>query len=254
MILADYYLIDSESTFDLQSTIILVFTRHLLFFFAISLAIWHNRNLRVHDEDCLSPLQTWEMAQRLIDDYHGAIKMDFPPMQSTPMGWYVPPLGVFKVNVDGACFIDSGGSSGVGVVIRDGSDMVIVALNKLLPSNFPTEWTKLFAIKQGLMLAQEMGLPQVMMESDALLMILAINHGNIGGEVGNLVEGILRAKALFSCCSFAYLKRDYNMVAHELAQFAKTNYYSQVWKGVTPPFVSHLVVSDLEPRTGGSLL
>ena len=30
--------------------------RHLLFFFAISWAIWHNRNLLVHDEGCLSPL------------------------------------------------------------------------------------------------------------------------------------------------------------------------------------------------------
>ena len=210
--------------------------RHLLFFFAISWAIWHNRNLRVHDEDCLSPLQTWEMAQRLIDDYHGAIKMDFPPMQSIPMGWSVPPPGVFMVNVDGACSIDPGGSSGVGVVIRDGSGMVIAALSKLLPSNFPTEWTELFAIEQGLLLAQEMDLPQVMMESDALSATLAINHGNIGGEAGHLVEGILWARALFSCCSFVYLKRDYNMVAHELAQFTKTNHYSHVWKGVTPPF------------------
>ena len=133
--------------------------RHLLFFFAISWAIWHNRNLRVHDEDCLSPLQTWEMAQRLIYDYHGAFKLDFPPIQSIPTGWSVPPPGVFKVNFDRACSIVSGGSSGVGVVIRDGSGMVIAALSKLLPSNFLAEWTELFAIEQGLMLAQEMDLP-----------------------------------------------------------------------------------------------
>ena len=194
------------------------------------------------------------MAQRLIDDYHGAFKLDVPPIQSTPMGWSIPPPSVFKVNFDGACSIVSRGSSGVGVVIRDGSSMVIAALSKLLPSNFPAEWTELFAIEQGLMLAQEMDLPQVMIESDALLTILAINQGNIGGEGGHLVEGILQAKALFSCCSCAYLKRDYNMVAHELAQFAKTNHCSLVWKGVTPPFVSHLVVFDLEPHASGSLL
>ena len=154
-------------------------------------------------------------------------------MQSTPTGWSVPPPGVFKVNVDGACSIVFGGSSGVNVVIRDGSGLVIAALSKLLPSNFPVEWTELFAIEQGLMLAQDMDLPQVMIESDALLAILAINQGNTRGEVGHLVEGILQAKALFSCCSFAYLKRDYNMVAHELAQFSKTNHCSQLWKGVT---------------------
>uniref|UniRef100_A0A7N2N1F0 RNase H type-1 domain-containing protein n=1 Tax=Quercus lobata TaxID=97700 RepID=A0A7N2N1F0_QUELO len=99
-----------------------------------------------------------------------------------------------------------------------------------------------------------MDLPQIMLESDALSAILAINHGNFEGEAGHLVEGILQTKALFSCCSFSYLKRDYNMVAHKLAQFAKSNLCSHVWKGVTPPFVSHLIVSDLEPHAGGSLL
>ena len=209
---------------------------------------------QVNIRNCLSPLQTWEMAQRLIDDYHGAMKMDFPPMQSTPWGWSAPPPGVFKVNVDGACSIDPVGSSGVGVVIRDESGMVIAALCKLLPSNFPAKWTELFAIEQGLLFAQEMDLPQIMMESDALSAILAINHGNFEGEAGHLVEGILQTKALFSCCSFSFLKRDYNMVAHKLAQFAKSNHCSHVWKGVTPPFVSHLIVSDLEPHAGGSLL
>ena len=95
-----------------------------------------------------------------------------------------------------------------------------------------------------------MELPQVMMESDALATILAINQGNSGG--------ILRAKAFFSSCSFANLKRDFNKVAHELAQFAKVNLCTQVWKGVTTPFVSHLVVSNLEPlsvsHASGSLL
>ena len=44
------------------------------------------------------------------------------------------------------------------------------------------------------------------------------------------------------------------MVAHKLAQFAKSNLCSHVWKGVTPPFVSHLIVSDLEPHAGGSVV
>ena len=81
-----------------------------------------------------------------------------------------------------------------------------------------------------------------------------INLSNFEGEASHLVEGILQTKALFSCCSFSYLKRDYNMVAHKLAQFAKSNLCSHVWKGVTPPFVSHLIVSNLELLAGGSLL
>ena len=198
------------------------------------------------------------MAHRLIEDYHGAIKMEFPPMQSNSMSWFVPPPGVFKINVDGACSLDSGVCSRVSAVIRDGTGTVIAALSKLLPANFPAEWMELYVIEQGLLLVQEMELPQVMMESDALATILAINQGNSRGEAGHLVEGILRAKAFFSSCSFANLKRDFNKVVHELAQFAKVNLCTQVWKGVTTPFVSHLVVSNLEPlsvsHASGSLL
>lgn len=198
------------------------------------------------------------MAHRLIEDYHGAIKMEFPPMQSNSMSWFVPPPSVFKINVDAACSLDSGVCSRVGAVIRDGTGTVIAALSKLLPANFPAEWMELYVIKQGLLLVQEMELPQVMMESDALATILAINQGNSGGEAGHLVEGTLRAKAFFSSCSFANLKKDFNKVAHELAQFAKVNLCTQVWKGVTTPFVSHLVVSNLEPlsvsHASGSLL
>ena len=92
-----------------------------------------------------------------------------------------------------------------------------------------------------------MELSQVMLESDALSAVHAINQGNTEGETGHLVEGILQTKASFSCCSFLHLKRDYNRVAHEPAQFAKINHCTQVWKGVSPPFVSHLILSDLEP-------
>lgn len=99
--------------------------QHLLVFFATSWGIWHNRNLRFHDEGCLSPLQTWELAHRLIDDFHSAIKMDFPPKPSNFMSWSCPPPGMFKVNVDRANSLDVGGSATVGVVIRDTIGRVI---------------------------------------------------------------------------------------------------------------------------------
>ncbi|XP_050277831.1 uncharacterized protein LOC126719304 [Quercus robur] len=140
-----------------------------------------------------------------------------------------------------------GVNSRVGVVIRDMFGRVIAALYKSLPSQFPVDWTNLYALEQGIMLAQEMELSQVIFELDALLAIHAIHQGITGGEVGHLVEGILQAKASFSCYSFNHLKRDYNRIAHKLAQFAKINHCTQVWKGVSPPFVSHLILSDLEP-------
>ncbi|XP_075645195.1 uncharacterized protein LOC142616196 [Castanea sativa] len=146
------------------------------------------------------------------------------------MGWSAPPPGGFKVNVDGASSLEMGVNSGVGVVIRDESGRVITALYKSLPLQFSANWTELYALEQGILLVQEMELSQVIFKSDALSVIQAINQGIIGSEAGHLVEGILQAKASFSCCFFNHLKIDCNRVAHELAQFAKINHCTQVWK------------------------
>ena len=40
------------------------------------------------------------------------------------------------------------------------------------------------------------------------------------------------------------MKREYNRVAHELAQCTRQNEVSQVWKGACPPMVQHIVQAD----------
>ena len=61
-----------------------------------------------------------------------------------------------------------GVNSGVGVVIRDEFGRVIAALCKSLISQFPAAWTELYALEQGILLAQEMELSHVIFESNAL--------------------------------------------------------------------------------------
>jgi len=98
---------------------------------------------------------------------------------------------------------------------------VVAALCKVLPLHYPTDWTKLFAMEQGVLLAQEMTLPNVIFEFDAISVIQAVSQDLNGGAMGHLIQGIQLAKSSFSCCSFHHVKRDYNMATHELAQFAK---------------------------------
>ena len=131
------------------------------------------------------------------------------------------------------------------MVIRDEEGRVVAALSKMLPLHYPAECTELFAMEQGLLLAQEMELSNVIFKTDALSVIQAISQDLSGSEMGHLIQGIQLAKASFNSCSFHHLKRDNNRVAHKLAQFAKCNHASQTWKGVSPPFVAHLIQSDL---------
>ena len=138
-----------------------------------------------------------------------------------------PSLGYFKVNVDGASPLDGNGISGVGAIVRNDGGKVVTTLCKALPSCYPAEWTKLFALEQGIILAQQLAISNVIIESDAALVIQAISQDLCGGEVGHLIQGILGAKSSFSDCSFRHVNRAFNGAAHELAQYAKWNNVSR---------------------------
>ncbi|XP_023880426.1 uncharacterized protein LOC111992797 [Quercus suber] len=179
--------------------------KHLDFFFTIAWSIWHNRNKIIHDESGIPPVQIWDFAKNIVEEFNEASTI-----------------------------------SGVGVIVRDDSGKVIAALCKALPSHFPVEWTEFLALEQGVLLAQELNLTHVIFESDASSVILAVSQGKNGGSMGHFVQSIRSARSYFSCCLFQHVKRDYNRVAHELAQVAKCNPVSNLWKGVIPPFLVDL--------------
>ena len=78
-------------------------------------------------------------------------------------------------------------------------------------------------MEQGIFLAQELQLPRVMFESDASNVINAINDSATGTSYGHIIQDIIHAQASFVFCSFRFLNRAFNYVAHELAHFARRN-------------------------------
>nr|POE83024.1 hypothetical protein CFP56_42966 [Quercus suber] len=145
--------------------------------------------------------------------------------------------------IDGAASND-GRLSCIGVVIRDCRGSLIAASNKNLPVPFSLEITKAMALQEGVLLASEMGISHVLVESDALSIIQAILEGDLGGELGHIIQNIKDISSSFSWCSFQRLKRSGNRVAHEIARAAKISGVSQVWKGVCPSFVRHVILED----------
>ncbi|XP_030950188.1 uncharacterized protein LOC115974112 [Quercus lobata] len=209
---------------------------HLDYFSATAWAIWHNRNQLVHNEKGLSPLQIWDLARSIIQDIHEANNKLSHVKYESNVGWLAPPPRYFKVNVDGASPLDGNGTFSVGAIVCNSDGKVVAALCKALPSIYPAEWTKLFALEQGIFLAQLMAISKVIFESDAALAIQAISQGSCGGEIGHLIQGILEA---------GQVNRAFNGAAHELAQYAKWNNASHVWKDVFPLFLNSLFHSVL---------
>ena len=156
--------------------------------------------------------------------------------------WQSPPSGFIKINTDVAA--SDGSPSCTGVAIRDCRGCLIAASSKVLPSTFTAEVTKALALQDGVLLALELGISHVIVEFDALSIIQAINEGVLGGELGHIVQNVKDISSSFSWCSFQHLIRSGNRVAHELARAARDSGVSQVWKGVCPSFMEHIILKD----------
>ena len=158
-------------------------------------------------------------------------------------GWSPPPPGVFKVNVDGATSVD-GRNSSAGAVIRDSCGTVIATCCKYFQGHFSVAEAKALAVECGILLARDMKISQVIIESDAASIVSNINDKFVDGYLGNLYQGIIALLSSFPSWRIKHVKRECNRVAHELAHIAKCSETNQVWLGVPPPELFELIHAD----------
>ena len=206
--------------------------------------IWGNRNNALHNDAGCPLAQALEIAKQSQIDFTTACSHDHPSHPIVRTHWSLPPLGFHKINVDRVTPND-GGFSSIGVIIRDHTGATIEAFNKLLPSALPATVIEAFALHQGVLFAIEMETSKPIFESDAIVLIQALNSKESGGELGHILQDIRSSAHVFNWSSFKYLKREGNNAAHELAREAKLSGQSHTWKGVSPLFIQHILNDDL---------
>ena len=157
--------------------------------------------------------------------------------------WTPPPLSVFKINVDAATSEDDINSS-VGAIIRDSCGAVIVACYKYLQGQYLVAKAEAIAVEIRIMLARDMKISQVIIESDATSTVNSINEKFVDGNLGHLYQGILALLNSFSSCKINNMKREYNRATHELAHLARNGKASQVWVRASPSVVQEVVQVD----------
>ena len=139
----------------------------------VAWAIWHSRNLRVFESISQGAEQTWNLAISMITDFKEAEKFCSLGLAACEVSWRKPPNGVFKINSDGAA-ADDGRRSSIGVIIRDCRGQVVAALCRVLPGCFTVDETEALAIEAGILLAKELDLNQIIIESDSLSIVQRI--------------------------------------------------------------------------------
>ena len=84
--------------------------------------------------------------------------------------WEAPPPGVFKLNTDGATF-EEDNAYGVGVVIRDWRGRFVARKCKRFTRVVEAHRAESTAVKEGLQLANDLGIRALILESDARVVV-----------------------------------------------------------------------------------
>ncbi|KAM3688048.1 hypothetical protein ACJW31_10G121100 [Castanea mollissima] len=100
-------------------------------FAALAWSIWNNRNAVRHGEIGRTALQIFEASRAYLNEFQSFSVFPHPPRPHGPGFWKPPPLGWYKVNVDGVVFKEFG-HCGIGVVVRNDKGQIMRALGKLL--------------------------------------------------------------------------------------------------------------------------
>ncbi|GMI83716.1 hypothetical protein HRI_002040900 [Hibiscus trionum] len=199
--------------------------RHLdpdLFMFICVLLwnMWNRRNTLVHKGILIPVRATVEYVQMLISDCQSSWEL---PGVGTSCNrserWCWPSEGVFKVNVDGAFFADSGKAS-IGVVARDHFGLMIDGQASILHGTFTAELTEVMALLEGLKMAALNGWSQVQFECDSI----GVLNRLVSQDEDRSIAGLFLTEAkqlLHNNPGFRILhvNRKANRVAHTLAHW-----------------------------------
>ncbi|KAK1586800.1 hypothetical protein Q3G72_006262 [Acer saccharum] len=101
--------------------------------------------------------------------------------------WTSPVSGSFKLNVDAALDSDIG-RYGAGLIIRDDRGLIIVADALSFNGNVPVDIAEAKAVLEGLLMAVDLGLFPLCIESDAQGVVGLCTEVNISnGDIDNII-------------------------------------------------------------------
>jgi hypothetical protein len=166
-----------------------------------------------------------------------------PTKERKSLRWIPPEDCLIKINVDGA-FMNNGDAS-IVVVIRNSEGTVLLSAWRVLSHAVNAEEVELMACREGVALAVEWTPMHAIFESDCLSALqLLSKQGEQRSSSMFLVKEICDTARRMTSLRFHHVKRDQNVVAHELAQFAKRLFHSAVWRNRAPTSVEQIVAHE----------
>ncbi|KAI5342262.1 hypothetical protein L3X38_010137 [Prunus dulcis] len=155
-----------------------------------------------------------------------------------------PPFSVYKINID-ASWVSTTLQAGLGVVVRNSASNFIggCCVTRLASSAIEAE---AHAALKGVKLAAEMGLPNVVFESDSKELVQSIKGNILKGRwmIYPILSTIRRQCSSFISCSWHWVPRGANRAADAAAQRARRRMCDKVWASRPPSSLVFVLQAD----------
>ena len=156
-----------------------------------------------------------------------------------------PPVGsLYKLNFDVAVFSDFS-TSGVGVVIRNGSGQVMAVLSSKGPAVMDNEEAEIMACRQALEFAINARFADLVVEGDNSNVMRSISQSQSNwSRLGNLYDDVRCLAKRLRFAVFHCIRCTANGVAHSLARFARHISEDCIWLEESPPLAQEALFVD----------
>ncbi|KAM1958038.1 hypothetical protein ACFX15_003481 [Malus domestica] len=218
--------------------------------------LWKNRNEVVFSGVHRQPSELLEAWRRNIAEFRDATlcepvgKQSGRQLMSAPLDrgacrWKKPAFGIFKINTD-ASWCKTTLRTGVGWVCRDFAGLLQGAGGSGAALCHSAAAGEAAAIRTALLACIDYGYDNVVIESDAKVIIQTIRHET---ELHFSIECILGDIEVLACrlrsVSFSYVPRECNVAAHSVAKFVFKEGREFGWDCLGPEFLFNILAQDV---------
>jgi ribonuclease HI len=208
--------------------------------------VWQRRNKALYQGQVDPVDSIYPLVQRLSSEYYLANEIEAPRAVPIPGAWRPSNVCDFKVNFDAAVF-PKHHVTGVGVVIRNGQGLPIAVACQRYPCVYAIDNAEAMAARVALQLAWDVGLRNVEVEGDSLMVITALKDQECClASYGDIIWDIQHLAVSFQCVKYGHVRREGNNAAHVLARKV-LDLHSDflVWLEDVPGFLDHVIQAEL---------
>ncbi|XP_057249391.1 uncharacterized protein LOC130590835 [Beta vulgaris subsp. vulgaris] len=209
--------------------------------------IWFERNRFVFGENCCPlPVLSQRVSRQVEEFTEYQSRMQGPPRQNrcvSSCSWHAPPPGTVKINTD--AYLGVEGWVSIATVARNSAGEVLFASVRKQQARWPVDIAECKAILFAVRCARSHGFSDVIIESDAMVVVSRLTKGSLFlSDLDSVLGDVLYlSKSLNSVC-FSHVRRDGNAVAHNLARVVPLG-VEQCWENHCPREVAPYVLMDV---------